>query len=236
MLYLKFYNDNTIYPISFSKINEHRILIIGKIPENTNGFTISRKETNWDNWDYKDYTTIYRKYDNGIEFSNDGSIYIEPKPKPIPETPKPHVLTFEEMKLDKAFLMECDQNKILNKGVEVLLSDGSTSLFSLNNSDLALLIGLQTQVASGIDRIPWHSSDTSKSCKYYSNKDMQLIAKAAIEFLTYHITYLRDLKIYIDSLKTEDELNNVFYGMYIPSKYQSEVLKDIYENLSRKNP
>ena len=57
---------------------------------------------------------------------------------------------------------------------------------------------------------------------------MMLITSAAMQYVTYHVTYFRDLRIYIDSMKTKDEAEAVTYGVYIPEKYQSEVLADIY--------
>jgi hypothetical protein len=55
---------------------------------------------------------------------------------------------------------------------------------------------------------------------------MAIIAEKALQFITYHVTYFRDLRIYIRSLQTKEEVQSVTYGMAIPVEYQSEVLKD----------
>lgn len=44
-------------------------------------------------------------------------------------------------------------------------------------------------------------------------------------FVTWHITYFRDLRIYIRSLESKEEVEQVAYGMDIPEAYQSEPLK-----------
>ena len=41
----------------------------------------------------------------------------------------------------------------------------------------------------------------------------------------WHITYFRDLRIYIRSLQTKEEVEAVTYGMDIPQEYQSEPLR-----------
>ena len=55
---------------------------------------------------------------------------------------------------------------------------------------------------------------------------MALIVFAAMQYVTYHVTYYRDLRIYIRSLDS-DSVGNVYYGMPIPAEYQSEPLKDM---------
>ena len=113
-----------------------------------------------------------------------------------------------------------------SNGVSITLSDGRNEQFTLKDQDQTSLMGLQTLVAQGVENIPWHSADKSEHCKYYSNADMAIIAEKALQFITYHVTYFRDLRIYIRSLQTKEEVQSVTYGMEIPVEYQSEVLKD----------
>ena len=40
-------------------------------------------------------------------------------------------------------------------------------------------------------------------------------------YVTWHVTYFRDLRIYIRSLGTKEEVAVVAYGMDIPAEYQS---------------
>lgn len=186
---------------------------------------------------YAGFTTIYRndeetaKY-NGYQLSNDGSVYIAPPPpEPAPE-PEPYIPTLEEIQEQKITEMNMIQQSIIQAGVQVTLSDGTEEHFTLSGQDQTSLMGLQTQVATGADNIPWHTSDQAQHCKYYSNADMALIVTAAMQYVTYHVTYFRDLRIYIRSLEEKEDVNAVFYGMPIPLEYQSEPLKDMLAQMS----
>lgn len=56
---------------------------------------------------------------------------------------------------------------------------------------------------------------------------MSLIVSAAMQYVTWHVTYFRDLRIYIRSLDEKDIVSNIYYGIQIPEKYQSQPLKDM---------
>lgn len=176
--------------------------------------------------DYHGFKTVYRndeetrKY-NGYQLSNDGSKYVEPEPSP---TPIPQEPTIEELQERKVYDMNEEQQKAIQKGVDVVLTSGETEHFTLSEHDQTSLIGLQTRVISGEEKIPWHNSDETKHCKFYSNSDMALITNTAMGYITWHVTYFRDLRIYIRSLQTKDEIAAVSYGMEIPEKYRSEPL------------
>ena len=65
----------------------------------------------------------------------------------------------------------------------------------------------------------------AEHCKFYSNKDMKKITATAMAYVTWHVTYFRDLRIYIRSLESKEDVEKVTYGMDIPEAYQSEPLK-----------
>lgn len=186
---------------------------------------------------YTNFTTIYRNDEvtaayNGYQLSNDGSVYIAPPPpEPAPEQEQ-YIPTLEEVQEQKITEMNMMQQSIIQAGVQVTLSDGTEEHFTLSGQDQTSLMGLQSQVAAGADNIPWHTSDQAEHCKYYSNADMGLIVTAAMQYVTYHVTYYRDLRIYIRSLEEKEDVNAVFYGMPIPLEYQSEPLKDMLAQMS----
>lgn len=223
MLELKYTDTEETYMVELISrpMSKNIIELKGDFPIFTNGFTLSRigKE---DNWDYSGYTTIYREIEGGVQFSNDGSVYAEPEPIPEPE---PYVPTLEEVQETKVTEMNIAQQSIIQQGIEVTLTDGTTEHFTLTDHDQTSLMGLQAQVAQGVEHIPWHTSDQSEHCKFYSNADMALITAAAMSYVTWHVTYFRDLRIYIRSLQTKEEIETVVYGMDIPTEYQSEPLK-----------
>ena len=79
---LQYNSDNSTHEVDFKKVSKNIVEITGYFPVKECGFALSRTEKN-DNWDYSAYTTIYREVEGGVQFSNDGSVYIEPI-EPVP--------------------------------------------------------------------------------------------------------------------------------------------------------
>ena len=225
MLNLKYLNTSEVYPVDFQTITSNIIQLTGDFPIQTDGFTLSRIDME-DNWDYTNYTTIYREIDGGVQLSNDGSVYVEPETPDMP-TLEPYVPSLEDVKTTKVCEMNRAQQETIQNGVAVTLTDGTIEHFTLTDHDQTSLVALQTQVVAGMEQIPWHTSDTSEHCKYYSNADMALITATTLAYVTFHVTYFRDLRIYVNSLKTVEDVEAVVYGMLIPEEYQSEPLKDM---------
>ena len=226
MLKLKYIDDDESYDVEFRTVANNIVELVGNFPIKDTGFTLSRAEHE-DNWDYKGYTTVYREIEGGVQFSNDGSVYVEPEQPSEPDTPdyEPYVPTLDEVKESKVKEMNAVQQQTIQQGIDVTLTDGTTEHFSLTDHDQTSLMGLQSQVAAGVEQIPWHTSDESEHCKFYSNADMALITASAIEYVTWHVTYFRDLRIYIRALDNIDDVKAITYGIEIPQEYQSEPLK-----------
>lgn len=214
------HKDGQTYKATFSRTSDHIIrLSENPIKVNTSGFFAYRTIDDKFLGSYEDYTTVYRKENEYTEYSNDGSVYIPPKP------------SFESVRENKIKEMNDTQQQVIQNGVDVVLSDGTYEHFTLTDHDQTSLMGLQTMLAQGAEAIPWHTSNQAEHCKYYSNEDMTLIVTRALEWVTFHVTYFRDLRIFINSCETEEELNEIYYGIEIPLEYQSDVLKDLYEKI-----
>ena len=226
MLKLKYIGDDETYAVEFRTVANNIVELMGDFPIKDTGFTLSRAEHE-DNWDYTGYTTVYREIVGGVQFSNDGSVYVEPEQPSEPDAPDydPYVPTLDEVKESKVKEMNAVQQQTIQLGIDVTLTDGATEHFSLTDHDQTSLMGLQSQVAAGVEQIPWHTSDESEHCKFYSNADMALITASAIEYVTWHVTYFRDLRIYIRALDNIDDVKAITYGIDIPQEYQSEPLK-----------
>lgn len=225
MILLRYLNEKEKYLISFRTVSQNIVQIIGDFPVKTVGFTLSR-EGREDNWDYSGYTTVYREIDGGVQFSNDGSVYVEPIP---PTPPEPYIPTLEEVKAQKVTEMNSVQQMTIQNGIDVTLIDGAVEHFNLSEKDRMYLMALTKDIEQGNDKIPWYDADGN--CKYYSSMDMYLISDAAKKFTTYHETYLHSLVKYIESLEDTEVVKSVYYGMYIPTEYQSEVLTDCYNEM-----
>lgn len=219
-MHVLFLDNTDTVEASVKKLGEHLIQISGT-EVNLSGFHLLNDAGSVFG-KYDGFKTLYKENEDGYILSNDGSVYIEPvEPEPEPVS-KP---TLDEVKESKVAEMNKAQQDTIQSGVDVTLTDGSTEHFTLTEHDQTSLVGLQTQVASGEKNIPWHTSDETKHCKFYSNADMAKITATAMAFVTWHVTYFRDLRIYIRSLENKEEVEQVAYGMDIPEAYQSEPLK-----------
>lgn len=230
MAYLRFLNGDTIHKaIVIPMGNIVTLKFDGEKEVSTSGFNLYLDEectVDIGGKYYHIFTTIYRNDNNpemynGYQLSNDGSVWVRP---PEMDT-EPYVPTLEELIEKKVSDMNAQQQQVIRNGANVTLSDGTVEHFTLKDQDQTSLMGLQTQVLSGEENIPWHNSNEDEHCKFYSNTDMALITNTSMNFVTWHVTYFRDLRIYIRSLKTKEEVESVFYGMDIPAQYQSEPLK-----------
>lgn len=218
-----FLNRKTVSEAEVKRIGEHLVQIKGDFAKNTSGFhLLNGAGTVYGK--YEDYTTLYQEIEGGFILSNDGSVWIPPEPALDPE---PYVPTLQEVQEAKVAEMNDTQQTAIESGIDVVLSDGHTEHFTLTQYDQQSLMGLQSQVMTGAEQIPWHNSNEEEHCKFYSNNDMKLIVAQAMAYVTYHVTYYRDLRIYIRALTEKESVQTIQYGVDIPEEYQSDVLKAI---------
>lgn len=222
MLIMKYLGLKTEYEVNFSRVSENIVQLIGDMPEKEKGFTLSRKEKE-DAWDYSDFTTVYRKIENGIQFSNDGSVYVAPpEPEPEPE-PEPYVPTLEEVKEYKKQEIMSTYQMVKTAGFDIELSTG-TEHFPLTDEDTTFLFGKQLELqASTEEKISYQNSDNR--CKMYSREDMQLIINKALLFVNFQTTYRNNLCEWINACSEKEQVENISYGIAIPEEYQNEVYK-----------
>lgn len=147
-----------------------------------------------------------------------------------------YVEPLESVKTRKVDEMNQIQQQTIENGFNATLTDGTVEHFTLTEHDQTSLLGLVGQVQMGVEEIPWHTSDHDEHCKYYSNANMNIITTMATAYVTYHVTYFRDLRIYINKgLNTKEEVEAVEYGIIIPEEYKSEVLKDLESQMNKLN-
>lgn len=138
------------------------------------------------------------------------------------------VETLEEAKQRKIAEMNAAQQEVIKRGVEVTLTNGTVERFTLKDQDQLSLMGLQVLAERGDNKIPWHDADNAQHCKYYTAEDVKKITAAAMTLISFHVTFYRDLRIYINSMTDKASVEAATYGMHIPTEYQSEVLRDFY--------
>lgn len=230
MAYLKFLNSSKVYKCKIiPKGNIATLKFESDIEVSTSGFDLYLDEacqTDIGVGFYHAFTTIYRNDDttaeyNGYQLSSDGSVYEEPEP------PEPYVPTLEEVQEAKVSEMNAAQQQIVAYGCEVELTDGTKERFTLTTNDQLSLNALSLKTLEGIQIVPWHPADESVHCKFYSEADMKTITDTCMNWVAYHVTYFRDLRIYIRSLQDKNTINAIQYGDSIPTEYQSEVLQSM---------
>ena len=203
---LKYLNDENKYEIEFKKISKNIVEIVGDFPPQQSGFTLSRIDQN-DNWDYSSYTTIYRELDNGVQFSNDGSVYVEP------EIVEP---TLEYVKTSKINELSNMCNASIIDGVNVEINE-NIEHFSYKDEDQVNIkeifdLAVQTNV-------PMYYHADGESCKLYTVEQIIAIYSTASTNKMHHTTYFNQLKLYTESLESIDDVNDVTYGQELTGEY-----------------
>ena len=83
MIKIKYNNSNIFEEVTFSKVGN--IVSLKGTKENNSGFKTYRMSGE-QLGDFSDYITTYRILDDEVQYSNDGSIWVEPIPyEPTPE-------------------------------------------------------------------------------------------------------------------------------------------------------
>ncbi len=113
-------------------------------------------------------------------------------------------------------------------GIDVDVS-GEVQHFSLTEKDQINLFGKQAQLAAGVTQLEYHKDGSL--CVFYSAEDMTAIITAAMSFVSYHTTYCNSLFAWLTACTKASEINEIVYGVQIPTEYQSEVLKGYLSQL-----
>lgn len=202
----KLYRDSWLAPLSTDSIEYEIVSII----------TIDKEE--------------YDELVQAIESGEDIPTEQEPEPVIEEETIQPdpnEVTTVAYVKKMKIKEMSSLCGQTISNGIDIVLSDGETHHFSLGTNDQLNLLTLSSLVANGETQIPYHAD--GELCRYFSPEDIILLVNTATAFKTYHTTYFNSLREYINSMRSISKINAVSYGVSIPLKYQSDILKDLME-------
>lgn len=221
MLILKYTNITTSYEVEFCHISPNIIELKGNFPIQDTGFTLSRQDFD-DNWDYTGFKTVYRTLENGVQFSNDESVYVEPEEKPeLPDTSfKPYEPTPQEQEkmfqqnklkkitLSKTLLAEYLQDNPLHSSVR----GGVEGIYSVTSEKQTLMMSqyMTYQIEKSINsnaKLTWN--ETGKSCVEWNEEEfLQLILeiKAYVYPLVSHQQHIEEE---IFKCKTQDELESI---------------------------
>lgn len=169
------------------------------------------------------FATEYRRVDACLVLSNDGSVYPGEVHQEIDQ-----VKALEDAKAQKKNEISMICNSTITAGCDVKVGD-SVEHFRLTTDDQLNLFGKQIQLMGGATRLEYHEDDNP--CRYFSQEEMQNIITATMAFKTYHTTYCNALNMWIKGAETMEEVKSIVYGCEVPVAYQSEVLKDLIQQM-----
>ena len=78
MIKIKYNNSNVFEEVTFTRISNNIVSLKGT-KENNSGFNTYKMDGE-QLGDFSDYTTTYRLLDDEVQYSNDGSVWVEPHP------------------------------------------------------------------------------------------------------------------------------------------------------------
>lgn len=95
MIYINFNGSDELVEVGFTRINDHVIQLSG-ITQAPFGFTTWRMDGVTQLGDFSGYTTVYRAFDNAVQLSDDGSVYVKPEPGEPKPTQEERIKALED--------------------------------------------------------------------------------------------------------------------------------------------
>lgn len=102
-------------------------------------------------------------------------------------------------------------------GQDIELSDGTTEHFEFKDQDQSNIKQLWDAIKDGATAYPYQS-DTG-SCKVYPAADIAKIYVTMSTTITSNLTYYHQLKDYVNSLETIEEIEAVIWGQELAGEY-----------------
>ena len=227
---IRFFKSQNIYEGTTDFINKHVIVIrfSGLIPsdiEIRNGFEILNENNDYVQANYNDFVTVYRTYEDDpirIEFSDDGSIYVEPEPIPDPE---PYIPTSEELEaqfqqiknykimLSKSMLADFLENNPIHSSAH----GNVEGVYSTTSEKQTLMMSqyMTYQIEKAVNpnaKLTWN--ETGKACEEWTEEEfLQLILeiKAYVYPLVSHQQRIEEM---ITNCTTQEELDEIIIDYY----------------------
>lgn len=162
--------------------------------------------------------------------------YINGEFTALPEIePEPIInYTLEEAKEIKIKELSEACSSVIYNGTDIPIAEDNIQHFTLTEQDQLNLSGIGLELLMGAEKVAWHEDDETVPCQYYTPEQAQLIIGTLTVMKGYHITYFRDLRIYVHSLQTVGEVNAIEYGFALPEEFKSQVLKDYEMQIAQK--
>lgn len=206
MMYkIKFLNEDTDI-IADIKFISNNIVQILNTNENLSGFKIFRDSGDILG-DYSDYTTLYKKIENGFQLSNDKSVYIEPEIEEVIT----QELTLEEIKEQKISEFSSLTNQTIENGQDIELISG-TDHFTYKQTDQANIknaFDIANALISKGQNIEIPFYDSNNVCKKYTTQDIITIYMSMQSYITYMTTLCHQLEAMVKDSNDKEFIQNL---------------------------
>lgn len=113
-----------------------------------------------------------------------------------------------------------DCNSVIIAGIDLELTEGTVH-FNLSIEDQSNIANLFRVVELGGTKFPYQSD--GGVCRIYTAAEIAQIYIAAQTMITSQTTYHNELKMYVQSLETAEDIAAVQYGMTLPDPYLTEM-------------
>lgn len=183
-------------------------------------------------------STVYPKHEIGVEYKKNNivsygvnengnpKLYLVLKDHTssednLPDTSTDYYKAIEitDSTLMNAKLVELSNacNEAINNGASIELSDGSVKSFTYTIADQANVSEMFTAIVMGATEYPYHANN--EECCMYSAKDIITIYSTLSSIKTAQITYHNQLKRYVKTLTSAEDIESVVYGQELTGEY-----------------
>lgn len=108
-------------------------------------------------------------------------------------------------------------NNAINAGTQVQLNEEYTEAFTYGLVDQSNISEMFNAVLLGATEYPYHANDDD--CRMYSAQDIMTIYVTLSTYKTSQTTYHNQLKQYVKTLTTQEEIEAVVYGQELTGEY-----------------
>ena len=127
------------------------------------------------------------------------------------------ITTVEQALSAKLAELSAACNTAINAGAEVTLSADTAEHFSYTIDDQANISEMFLACMMGAQSYPYHAND--KSCKSYTAAEVMAIYSTLAMHKTGQLTYHNQLKQYVNTLETVEDILAVTYGQELTGTY-----------------
>ena len=108
-------------------------------------------------------------------------------------------------------------NEAINAGTTIQFSNGPSEMFTYNIDDQSNISEMTNAMIMGATSYPYHASGSD--CRMYSKDEIVQIYSTLSALKTHHLTYYNQLRAYVNSLTSAEEVYNVQYGQELTGAY-----------------